>query len=73
MPTSKPSARSVIAAAVLLMAGIIAWRVSGPLGELLHAYSVHVSLTGQHSPKHPGPAPSPSVRYVVRVPKVCQP
>lgn len=69
MQAGKPSARVMICAAVLLMAGIIAWRVSGPLGELIHAYSVHVSLTGQPA-RHV--TPKPAVRPLMIPPKVCQ-
>lgn len=65
------SLRSVLAAAVLLMAVIIAFRTSAAASELMHALSVHVSLAGQHSPGHV--TPKPAVRYVVIPPKVCQP
>lgn len=62
------SLRSVLAAAVLLMAAIIAFRTSTAASELMHALSVHVSLTGQ-----PVRHVTPAVRYVVIPPRVCQP
>ena len=71
MPANKPSARAMIAAALLVFSAILAWRVSSPVADLLHAYQVHVTLTGQRSRPHV--TPSPAVRYVVIPPKVCQP
>lgn len=64
------SLRSVLAAAVLLMAAIIAFRTSTAASELMHALSVHVSLTGQPV-RHV--TPKPAIRYVVIPPRVCQP
>jgi hypothetical protein len=56
--TPKPSARSVLAAAILIMAGIFAWRVSGEAALLLHDYHVHLTAVPAADPR---PADPPSL------------
>jgi hypothetical protein len=56
MPARKPSARSVLAAAVLIMAAIFAWRTSGAVTTLLHDYHVHLTAVA-HPAAHPAAPP----------------
>lgn len=74
MQTGQPSARSMLALAVIVMFAVIGYRISGPVAGLLDTYKVHVSLmthsTSPVPPKHVAPA----VRYIVVPPKLyCQP
>jgi hypothetical protein len=64
------SLRGLLISAVLLMAVIVAWRISGPAAGLIDTYRIHVSLMTHSTSPVP---PKPAVRYVVIPPKLCQP
>lgn len=64
MSPSKPSARAMIAAALLVMAAILAFRVSAPVSAILH--DVHVRMSASVTRAHPPEVP-PKVVTRVRV------
>jgi len=45
MQPSHLSARSVFSMAVLIMAAIVAWRISAPLATLLHDFHLHLAAS----------------------------
>jgi hypothetical protein len=60
MQRAKPSVRQVLAAAVLIMAAIFAWRVSGSANTLLHDFHIHLVASVPHqSTPHPKVVPAP--------------
>jgi len=57
MPGPKPSWRAVFAIAILVMAGISAWRISGEAALLLHDYHVHLTMNARPvSSRQPAPS-----------------
>lgn len=68
MQPSHPSARSLLSVAVVIMAVIVAWRISSPVAAILHDYDMHVRLMS--AVPHPAPKVPAKPRVIVIPPKL---